>query len=172
MRYIILVLFAIFGTLLSGSVFSGLNIAGIQVDIVLLLVLSLALVDKSGAPIIFAACTGIFMDIMYSTVLGIYALSYAAAAAVVFLVMHSREKFNVLILFLVGAAGYLIKETVMAVIVSILGARFEFLPILARYTLPTAALTGGLMIIAYLLMARLYKNAWMRPHAAYRPQDF
>ena len=55
MRYVVLVLFAIVSTILSGSVFSGLNLAGIQVDIVLLIVLALALVDKSGAAIIFAA---------------------------------------------------------------------------------------------------------------------
>ena len=134
MRYVVLVLFAIVSTILSGSVFSGLNLAGIQVDIVLLIVLALALVDKSGAAIIFAAGTGLFMDIMYSTVLGVYALSYTVAAAIVFLAFRNKEKFNVLILFLVGAAGYVIKETVMALIVYVLGARFDFLSILVRYT--------------------------------------
>ena len=172
MRYVVLVLFAIVSTILSGSVFSGLNLAGIQVDIVLLIVLALALVDKSGAAIIFAAGTGLFMDIMYSTVLGVYALSYTVAAAIVFLAFRNKEKFNVLILLLVGAAGYVIKETVMALIVYVLGARFDFLSILVRYTLPTAALTGGLLIVAYLLFARLYKNGWMRPAVAYRPEDF
>ena len=66
----------------------------------------------------------------------------------------------------------MIKETVMALIVYVLGARFDFLSILVRYTLPTAALTGGLLIVAYLLFARLYKNGWMRPAVAYRPEDF
>lgn len=163
MRYFVLVCFSVLSTLCAGSVFSGLNIAGVQVDVVLLIMLALALVDKTSAPIVYAAATGLFMDIMYSTVLGVYALSYTLAVTVVYVIIRKREKFNIWQIFLIGALGYLIKETVMAFLVYLLGARFSFSAIFMRYMLPTAALTGILLIPAYLIMSRIYRIGWMRP---------
>ncbi|MEG0257434.1 MAG: rod shape-determining protein MreD [Christensenella sp.] len=172
MRYVVLVAMSILGTILSGSVFSNINLWGLQIDIVLIMILALVLTEKTAMPVIFAAVTGLLMDITYSTVLGMYAVSYTVAAAVAFMVLRKTEKQTILHLFFVGVGGYIIKESVMAFIVFAQGARnFDFFAILARYILPSAALCGGLLILAYFLISRLYKNAWMRPRTSGRYMD-
>ena len=171
MRYVVLVIMSVVGTILSGSVFSGLNIAGIQVDIVLLLILALSLAEKDAMPVIFAAATGLLMDLVYSDTLGMFALSYTAAAVAALLTVRKIEKINLPSLFAAGFSGYVIKELTMALIVFAQGARFDLGAILLRYTLPAAALNGGLLIVAYWLVMKLYRNAWMRPRIP-RAEDF
>ncbi len=163
MRYVVFVLMGIFGVLLSGSLAPGLNIAGIQVDLLFLLVVSIAVLDKTSVPIIFAAASGLFMDIMYGTVLGVYAISYTAVAAVVMAVFRNTARFNFLMLLGAGVGGYLLKEGVMALLVYILGARFDFLSMFARYMLPSAVLNGVLLLAAYLLLSKLFSLNWMKP---------
>ncbi len=163
MRYFVLILMGVFGTLLSGSFVTGLNIAGIQVDIVLLMVISLALVDKTTMPILFAACAGLFMDILYSTVLGVYAFSYTMVAAAVLMLFRKTIRFNILSLFLAGAGGYLLKEIIMGTLVYILGGRFNTALMMVRYILPAAALSGVLLLLAYWLMLQLFRVSWMKP---------
>lgn len=166
MRYVVLVAMSLLGTLFSGSVFSVFTINGIQIDIVFLLVMSLVLVEKSAMPVVFAAVTGLLMDIMYARELGIYALSYAIAAAVGSILLRKVEKFNFLHLFAIGAVGYIFKEVVTAFIVFVQGARFNFPLLFGVEILPAAAVNGALLLVAYLLIARLYRNAWMRPRAS------
>ena len=167
MRYVVFVLLGVLSTILSGTVFStSFDLAGlgIQVDIVLLIVLALVLVEKSITPIIFAAAAGLLMDMMFSTTLGMYALSYTIAAAVASIAAHSMEKFNSLHIFIVGAGGYMIKELVMALIVFAQGARqFDLGAIFLRDMLPSAAFSGALLLLVYLLVSLLYRNTWMRP---------
>lgn len=165
---------SVLGTILSGTLFSTFNVGelGIQIDIVLLMVLSLVLVEKSAMPVVFAAVTGLLMDMTYSTQLGMYALSYAVAAAVGLFVFRKMEKFNLLHLFAIGAVGYMLKEFMMALIVFAQGARnFDLGLIMARAMLPSAAVNGALLLVAYLLISRLYRNAWMRPRASAHHMD-
>lgn len=157
---------SLLGTLFSGSVFSVFTINGIQIDIVFLLVMSLVLVEKSAMPVVFAAVTGLLMDVMYARELGIYALSYAIAAAVGSILLRKVEKFNFLHLFAIGAVGYIFKEVVTAFIVFVQGARFNFPLLFGVEILPAAAVNGALLLVAYLLIARLYRNAWMRPRVS------
>ncbi|MEG1158358.1 MAG: rod shape-determining protein MreD, partial [Christensenellaceae bacterium] len=102
MRYVFLVLLGAGSVILSGSLMSGLNIAGIQVDLVLMIILSLALLEKTSMPIIFAAAAGLLMDILFSTVLGVYAIGYTAVALLVCAFFKNSSKFNILFLFIVG----------------------------------------------------------------------
>ena len=169
MRYVVFILMGVIGTILSGTVFSAsfdLAGLGIQIDLVLLLVLALVLVEKNLTPIIFAAAAGLLMDMMFSTTLGMYALSYTVAAAAS-IVAHRMEKFNSLHIFLIGVGGYVVKELVMALIVFAQGARqFDLGAIFLRDMLPSAAFCGGLLLLAYLLVSLLYRKAWMRPRVS------
>lgn len=169
MRYVVLVAMSVLGTILSGTLFGTIELwgLGLQIDIVFLIVMSLVLVEKSVMPIVFAAVTGLLMDMTYSTQLGMYALSYTAAAAVGLFVFRKMEKFNLLHLFTIGAVGYIFKELMMAFIVFSQGARdINLGMIMVKGILPSAALNGALLLVAYLLVSRLYRNAWMRPRAA------
>lgn len=175
MRYVILILMGIFGTILSGTVFSvpfDLAGLGIQIAPMLLLALALVLVEKNITPIIFAMATGLLMDMMFSTTLGMYALSYTVAAAVASIVAHRMEKFNSFHIFLIGVGGYIVKELVMALIVFAQGARqFDLGAIFLRDMLPSAAFAGALLLLVYLLVSLLYRNTWMRPRMSSRFMD-
>ena len=170
MRYVVFILMGVIGTILSGTVFSAsfdLAGRGIEIDLVLLLVLALVLVEKNLTPIIFAAAAGLLMDMMFSTTLGMYALSYTVAAAAASIVAHRMEKFNSLHIFLIGVGGYVVKELVMALIVFAQGARqFDLGAIFLRDMLPSAAFCGGLLLLANLLVSLLYRKAWMRPRVS------
>ncbi|MEA4853443.1 MAG: rod shape-determining protein MreD [Christensenella sp.] len=174
MRYIILVIMSILSVLISGSVTSGLTIMGIQVDLVLLIALSFALAEKGAMPIIWAAATGLFMDALYSMSLGPYALSYAIATAAAVFILSRFEKINILILFLVGAGGFLIKELVLAGVSLGQGANIDgsIFAIFARETLPGMLLNGALLFVAYWLIGKLMKREWMRPRPSYNLDEF
>ncbi len=173
MRYVVLTIMGVFGVILSGSLLRDISIAGIplQVDLVLLMALSFAVVEKSSMPIIFAAVSGLLMDMMYSTVWGTYALCYTVVTALIVLFFRKAGRFNVLYLFVVGAGGYIVKELMTALLVFIQSARFSMPVMLVYNILPSAILTGGLMFAAYWLISRLMKNSWMRPRTTYRFDD-
>lgn len=162
MRYFVLVLLGMFSVVFSGSFAAGITIFGIQVDLLLLIVVALSLVDKTTMPIYFAALSGLFMDILYSTVLGMYALSYTLVAATVLIVFRKMIRFNVLSLFATGAGSYLLKEIVNAIVVRALGGQYSIGFMLVRYILPAALLSGALLLLVYYLTTRLYQNTWMR----------
>ncbi len=172
MRYIVLVLIGSLSVVVSGSLITGIDLAGMQLDLVLLITVSLALIEKTSMPIVFAALTGLFMDILFSTVLGVYAISYTVTTATVFFLFRHSTRFNFLFLFAAGAGAYLVKEVMMGVVVYALGARFDFLSLLARYTLPSALLAGGLIFPAYWLLSRLMKRNLMRPRKSYLSDEF
>ncbi|WP_082903269.1 rod shape-determining protein MreD [Christensenella timonensis] len=173
MRYVVLTIMGVFGVLLSGSLLRDISVADIplQIDLILLMALSFAVAEKSSMPIIFAAASGLLMDIMYSTIWGTYALCYTVTTALVVMFFRKAGRFNVLYLFVVGAGGYIIKELLMALLVFIQSARFSMPVMLVYNILPSAILTGGLMFIAYWLISRLMKLGWMRPRAAYHFDD-
>lgn len=172
MRYVMLALLGVVSVVLQGSFVAGLNIAGIQVDIVLLIIVALALAEKTSMPVIFAALTGFFTDLLYTTYLGPYAISYTLVAIAVLMVFKNRERVNPFLAFLAGGGGYLLKEIVMGMLIYALGARFSFMSMLARYILPAALLAGGLEIVAYLLVAALMNRSWMKPRALHKYNDF
>lgn len=171
MRYVVLVLMGVFSALLSGTAFcTSFELAGvgIQIDLVLLFALALVFLEKNSiTPILFAALTGLLLDILFSTTLGMYALSYTVAAAAASFAVHKLEKINFLHIFVIGVGGYIVKELMMALIVFAQGARqFDMGTILLRDTLPSAAANGVLLLLVYLLISILYQNAWMRPRVA------
>ena len=174
MRYFVLVVIGILSVLVSGSILSGLTIVGVQVDLVLLIALAFALSEKTSMPIIWAAATGIFMDILYSMVWGTYALSYTVAVVVIMLVSHKIEKFNLLFVFLAGTGGFLIKELLMAAMAAGQGANVgaPITSIFATQILPGAFLCGALLLPAYWLISRLARREWMRPRPSYNMDEF
>ncbi len=171
MRYVVLALLGMLGVLLAGSIAAGVSIAGVSVDILLLMVTCVALLDKTSAPVLFAAGAGLCMDILYSTSLGVYALPYAATAALVMFLSRNIKRFNILVVFASGAGGYLLKELLMIAIVYVLGARFSVTRMVVREILPAAAVAGGLNLLAYMVFSRLYQLSWMRPRAKHAGDD-
>ncbi|MGI6152533.1 MAG: rod shape-determining protein MreD [Christensenellaceae bacterium] len=167
MRYVVLVLLGAVSALLSGTVLTANNTGGLHIDIVFLLAGSLMLREKSAMPIVFAALSGLLLDIFYSTVLGVYALSYTVSIAAIYIAIRNRKRPGLPEALITGAGGYAIRELMVGLIVYILGARFELGYMMIRYILPSMLVNAGLMMLFYWLMGKLLKNNWMRPRVVY-----
>ncbi len=163
MRIILFVLLGVLGVVISGSVFSFANIAGIAPDLLLLIALSVVFLEKTPAGIIFAAGSGLLYDVMFSYYIGINALSYVLAVSLAYAVLRNMTKVRPIVLAGVGFGAYIVREAVMAAVVAAAGYDFNFLYMLARYILPGALMTAVLMIPAYYLMRILYLKNWMTP---------
>ncbi len=171
MRYFVLALLGVFSVILSGSFLSGFDAAGIIVDLPLLIIIPLALIEKTSMPIIFAALTGIFMDILFSPVLGVYAIGYTLIAALCALIFRKIIRFNAVSLFLTGAGAYILKECVMAAAAYIMGVRFSISVLFVRSILPSAALNGALLLLSYFLISKLYAKEFMKTRSARNLDD-
>jgi len=171
MRYLILILLGIFGVIMNGSLLAGVTVMGLQIDVLLLIILALVLSEKTSMPILFAAASGLFMDIMYSTAFGFYAISYTVVAGLAVTVFMKFKRISIITVFLVGGCGYILKETVSAIIIYIMGQRFGITHMYLRYILPGALLTGVLLISAYWLISKLMKLSWMRPRLRHSSDD-
>lgn len=163
MRTVVLAAIGILASILAGSWAQILEIAGIQVDIILLIMVSFALADRTVMPVVFAACTGLFLDILYSTVIGCTALAYTLAAAAIYFAAQRAERINLLMVLSAGAAAYVLKNIVIAVVLRTLDVPVPDLPTLfIRYILPGAGMTALFMIPAYWLLSKLLRQRFMR----------
>ncbi len=163
MRIILFALLGAAGIVLTGSVFSVANIAGIAPDILLLIALSVVFLEPTPAGILFAGISGIVYDIMFSYYIGINALSYVVAVAIAYAVLRNMKKTKPFYLAGVGFGAYIVRELVMAAAVSAIGYQYNFLYMLVRYILPGALMTAVLMIPAYYLIRILYVKNWITP---------
>jgi rod shape-determining protein MreD len=156
-------LLGVLGVVLSGSVFSVANIAGIAPNLLLLIALCVVFLEKTPAGIIFAAGSGLLYDIMFSYYIGINALSCVLAVSIAYAILRKMTKVRPVFLAGVGFGAYIVQETVTAAVVAAAGYDFNFFYMLARYILPGALLNAALMIPAYYLMRLLYLRNWMTP---------
>jgi len=163
LRIILFALLGVFSLVLTGSVFSVANIAGIVPDLLLLISLSVVFLEKTPAGIIFAGIGGIVYDIMFSYNIGIYALSYVLTAAIAYAVLRNMNRVRPIILAGVGFGAYIAREMIMAGMAAALGYEYNLLYMLVRFILPGALMTAALLIPAYYLIRILYLRNWMTP---------
>lgn len=162
MRIVVLAVLGLGTALFAGSWAQVLQIAGIPVDIVLLVVVAIALIDTSTTPVVFAAYVGILVDAAYSTVVGCGALACTATAAVIFFIAQKADRINLLMVLLAGGGAYLLKNAVMAIIIYAKGIEALSFQILIRSILPGAGISAALIIPTYWLMSRLMHARFMR----------
>lgn len=162
MRYLVLVLLSVVGVLLNGSFFSGLG-GNIHVDVILLMMIAFVFLDKTSMPIIFGAASGVLVDMLYSSTIGITALAYTLTAALALIFTARLKRPNPLWVFVFGAAGMLLKELIVMIIIAAMGVSGGFGKVLVLQTLPSALLAGGLVYIPWFFFQKLYKKNWMRP---------
>ncbi len=160
MRYLVFCLLGLLGVVVSGS--TAYLMGPIYVDIALLLVMAVALVEKPVTPVVFAAATGLFMDIMYSSNIGMHALSYTVVALIAQMLFGNMKKQNVLTVFLVGMGGFILNDVITGIFAYVQGVRTDFLEMALRSILPSAILSGALLIIVYFLINKLLAQGWMK----------
>lgn len=168
MRALVLILLGFFGVVLSGSCAPLFEIAGIPIDLLLLLIVPLALLERSSMPILFAALTGFLVDAMYSLVIGISPLAYALTAAVIYFLNRRAARLNFFMVFGAGIGAALLKELITAAVVVTIGVEdIDFMHLAVRFLIPYALLTGILVLPAYWLFSRLMGCRFMRRRRIY-----
>jgi len=172
MRYVVLAALGVLGVILNGSFFSALPTGGLQVDVALALSIALALRDKSSAPIIFAAASGLLLDLLYSPVLGVGAMSFTIVTALTMFLSRDKKKRNPLWVFAYGAGGYALKGVATILILAAMGFRLQFGQLFAGSVLPSAVLAGLVTYLPWMLFGALYKKNWMRPDPSHGMDKF
>lgn len=172
MRYVVLALFGVLGVVLNGSFFSVLPMGGLQVDAALALTIALALRDKSVAPIIFAAGSGLLLDLLYSPVLGAGALGFVLVAALTMYLSRRAKKMNPLWVFAYGAGGYALRGVIRVILLAAMGYSLRFGQIFVGSVLPSALLAGLITYLPWLMFGALYKKHWMRPDPSHGMDKF
>lgn len=168
MRFLVLAAMGFLSVVFAGSFAQVLQIAGIPIDLMLLIIVPLALMDRSTMPILFAAFTGLFCDLLYSTVIGMTALAYTAAAAVVFFVCQKADRINFFMVLGAGIGAYLIADIVMGIVAYSMGVQVsDPLQLFGRFIIPGALIEGGLVIPAYWLISKLMRCRFMRKRRIY-----
>ncbi len=163
MRIVLFILLGAGSIVLSGSVLSVANIAGIVPDLLLLISLSVVFLEKTPAGILFAGISGIVYDIMFSYYIGFYALPTVLAVSIAYAVLRGMKKVRPVILAGVGFGAFIVQQMMMAGIVAAVGYEYNFLYMLVRFILPGALIAAVLMLPAYYLIRILYMRNWMTP---------
>ena len=168
MRFLVLTALGLVGVLFAGSCAPILEIAGIPVDPILLIIVPLAQLDRSGLPIILAAAMGFLLDLMYSTVMGMSMLCYTLTAALVYFASRRAERLNFLMVFGAAAGAYLLKDLIMTAVVVAVGVHgFDFVQLLVRFILPGALIQGLFGLVTYWLFTKLMRLRFMRRRRIY-----
>lgn len=169
MRYFVIILLGVLSVIISGSVAPLMG--AIRVDIVLLLIMSIALAEKPALPVAFAAATGLFMDVMYSTNFGMHALSYTIIAIGAQVLFGNIKKVNILTVLIAGVTGFILNDFITGIFAYAQGARFVVTDMVLYSILPSAILNGVLLIVACFFVSKLFNKNWMRRKSR-RGDDF
>lgn len=168
MRFLVLAALGFLGVILAGSCAPLLEVGGIPIDLLLLIIVPLALLERSGAPIVLAAAAGFLLDLMYSTVMGMSSLCYTLVAALIYFLSRRADRLNFLMVLGAGIGAYLLKDLVMAGVATAIGAGdFDFVHMLGRFILPGALMEGLLILPAYWLFSKLMRCRFMRRRRIY-----
>lgn len=168
MRFLVLAALGFLGVLLSGSCAPLLEVAGIFIDPVLLIIVPLALLDRSGTPVILAAAMGFLLDLMYSAGMGMSMLCYTLTAALIYFLSRRADRLNFFMVFGAGIGAYLIKDVLMAGVVAAIGVHVNGLgQLFGRFVLPGALIEGILVLPAYWLFSKLMRCRFMRKRRIY-----
>ena len=163
MRYVFFAAVALVNLIFTGTVFPNINIAGIYPDIIMCTIVSISLIEKSMAGAMVGLACGLVLDLLFSGTIGLYALPYFVAGAVVFFIskkLRYMDRFLIPISFVLG--GYFLKEIISTLLVYMLGVEFSFSHMFVRFMLPQAFETAILMILIHLLFIKFYRSSSMK----------
>ena len=170
MRYLILAAAGALGLIFTGAVFVNINIEGISPDLIICIITSIAILEKSMTGAWLGLASGLLLDVMFSGSIGFYALPYMIAGAVVYFVMQKfRYLGKVLFPTILAMGAFIIKELVAALLSYMMGIGFSIGHMLIRFILPEALFTGVLMLLIHLIFRLIYRTNVMQTH---RSEDF
>lgn len=161
MRILIYAGILILSCALQTTVLAGIQLWGLQIDLLLPLVISIALINGWFTGGWFGLFGGLILDVTVGKYLGLYALCYMLVGVIAGLFAQRRVAYGVLLPAAMAVGGSLVKECMLLVIIRILGVRVGALHMLIRVVLPGALLCGVWMLGIHPLMRLLHRWRWM-----------
>jgi rod shape-determining protein MreD len=165
MKLIVMGLLIIVNLVLSGSVFTQLQLFGVSPDIFMCIIASILCIENRVNSVIFAIIGGLFMDIIFANVIGFYTLQYFLGSVAMYYVAQRMYRESFIFPSIVAGIGLAIKEIISAIIVSAMGYEFNVFTLILRYILPSMLTTALIAIIIHFLMKRLYRFKFMTRRA-------
>lgn len=141
--------------------FNLLNLYGIRPDVTLAVIVALGVLAGSGPAAILGFISGLLADILFNKIVGLTALAYMLSG---FFAGFFYRKFyadNIIIPTVLLLICFFVKEHIFLFASLIAGAKPTYFMTLITYILPSLLLTGGTVILVYLLLKKtLYKPLW------------
>lgn len=164
MRFLVFFAAVVINLILTGTVFVNLNIADIAPDLIICTMVSIALLEKSMMGAVVGGICGIVLDIMFTGIIGSYALPWFLMGALLYFASNQvRYIDNYLVPFIFALGAGFVKELINALIAYMLGYSFSLPYMLARYSLPETLVTGIFMLLVHIIFRRVYRSPAMRP---------
>lgn len=164
MRYLILAAAGVVSLIFTGAVFPVINIADIAPDFIICVITSVAVLEKSMTGAVIGLVCGLILDLLFSGVIGLFALPYLVTGAVLYFVMQRMNYMDPVLLPTLFAMGaYLLKELVSALLAYMIGQLFSLGHMLVRFMLPEALATGIFMLLIHFIFRRIYGSPSMKP---------
>ncbi|MDD5018452.1 MAG: rod shape-determining protein MreD [Eubacteriales bacterium] len=167
MRYLILSAAAAISLAFTGTFLPNINIAGISPDIIICVIASIAILEKSMAGAVIGLACGLILDLFFTGAIGFYAIPYFVTGAILFFVCTKLNYIDRYLLPVILASGaYLLKELIFALLAYMMNISFSFGYMLIRYILPEMLFTGVFMLLTHFIFIKIYRAGTMKLKSA------
>ena len=172
MRYVVLVITALLGALITGGVSPQLTILGAEPDLLLIIMLALTIRECTITPVLVCSVAAIFMDFFYAQAIGYYSFSYLLVGCIAFVCVKNMRVPQIGVPSVICGIAWLMKDLFMALLTFLLGNTFDFWYIFLHSTLPGVLVCALLMLPVYIFFHWLCSFNFMRPHSVSIEQEF
>ena len=163
MRLLVSAITGVICIVFTGAVFPNFNIAGTAPDIIVCVMVSLAILDKSLFGAGLGLVCGLVLDCFFSDAIGLFAIPYLISGVAVYFVCFRLTYINRFVTpALLAAGAYIVKDLIAALLSHMLDLSFSLSYIFFRFTLPEALLTGAMMLLVHIIFSKLYQSGAMK----------
>lgn len=134
--------------------FHQVNLFGVRPDALLCVIAVYGVLNGPGYAALAGLAAGLFMDVFFGRMVGLYAACYLAVGMVAGQFYRKFYADNVIVPSVVAAVGAFVKESAVAVAALLTGSRFGFFSALVEYIIPSALMSGIMSILLYWVSKR------------------
>ncbi len=170
MRYVVLALFSIFGTIFQTAVFTHFTFP--IPDLILLFMLAFIFAERTLTPMYFTVATSLIMDIIFAPQLGFYSLPYALCGIGAYILTKDKTAPSLGVCLLMTCLFWVAKELLMALFTALSTTyNIHFIETIVSKTMPKMAICAAVMIPVYILLRRLCTYSFMKPRNMQSPDE-
>ncbi len=162
MRYIVIAAISLVSVLFSGSVFTNLNLFGIEPDLMLAAMTAMVMLEKSLTPVFYMSSAAFLLDTFFSHAIGFYVLQYLVTGIVLY-IFGAKKNLGILGVALTGGVLWVVRDIVGFLLCVLIENPVAFGKRLWSSTLPGAFIAVLLTFVLYFLVEKLYERRFMWP---------